>query len=393
MKKIRLALVFGGRSPEHEVSVVSAVQAYRNLDKKKYEVLAIYVDKSGDFYHNQKFLDIRNYQDIQGLILSSHKVHFGRKSRQGGLFREGLWEKFIPFDIAFPLFHGPFGEDGSIQGVFEIYQIPYVGFNVLSSSVCFDKVLTKQLFVALNIPTAPFTSVTRISWNRDSKKCVSDIKRLIHFPLFVKPATGGSTIGVNIAKDEDSLRFGLEVALTYSDKAIIEKAFKRPQEVNCSVLGYEKVLISVCEMPVRSGETLSYEDKYLRGQGKGSKGAGMASLSRLIPAPISSKLTRSIQETTRKVFQVLDGCGVARIDFFVDPKTDRFWINEVNSPPGSLSFYLWEKTGKGLKYQKLLDIMIMAGLKRAENQKLTHYTFQSPLLSQMATASQTGTKP
>lgn len=383
MSKIKVAFLFGGRSAEHEVSVVTALQAYENLDKEKYEVTPIYFSKAGDMYTNQKFLNIKNYHDINSLLLSSTKIYFGNMHSKGGFFSQELLNKFTPIDIAFNLFHGTFGEDGCIQGVLETYRIPYTGLNVTASAVCFDKVMAKHLFMSLGIPTCKFSVITRIEWINSPKESLARLKKELEFPIFVKPATGGSTIGANLAKDEDSLQFALDVAFTYSEKVIAEKAFIDPKEVNCSALGYEKVQVSVCEMPVRSGDLLSYEDKYLKG-GKGGKGAGMASLTRIIPAPISGKLAKAIQEATVKVFKALDGCGVVRIDYFIDPDKEEYWINEVNSPPGSLAFYLWEKTGDGLSYKNELDIMISGGLKRAENQEKTQYTFDTPLLSQMA---------
>ena len=383
MNKLRLALFFGGRSTEHEVSVISALQAYKNLNQDKYEITAVYVSKDGDFYTNPKFLDLKNFKEIDTLLLSSARVTFGRKGPQGGIIKDGLLSnKFSPVDVALPIFHGAFGEDGCIQGLFEIYQIPYVGFNVTGSAVGMDKAVAKALFLSMGLPVGRYTEIKRIDWIKNPKKCLQEAKSKLKFPLFIKPATTGSTIGVNKAVDIDMLQFGIEVATCYSEKILIEEAFQNVIEVNCSALGYEEVKASVCEMPVASGDILSYDDKYIKGNAKGSKSAGMASLSRVIPAPISEKLTKQIQETTIRVFKAIDGCGVARIDYFVDKKREKFWINEINTIPGSLSFYLWEKSG--IKYSELLDIVIKAAIKRAENQKKTQYTFNSPLLSQMA---------
>lgn len=397
MQKLTLALFFGGRSTEHEVSVITTIQAYNNLDLSKYDVIPIYVSKHGDFYTNPKFLKLENYKDIGSLLLSSKKVVVGRNNGRGGFFVQGLFSKFIPFDLAFPLFHGSFGEDGCIQGLFEMYQIPYVGFNVTASAMAMDKIVSKVLFKELDLPVSDYFEVKRADWLIDSKKILKQVSQKLKFPLFVKPATIGSSIGVNKALDADSLNFAIEVAFTYSEKVLIEPAFENVIEVNCSVLGYENVLASVCEMPVPTSEILSFADKYEKGGSKESKSAGMASLSRVIPAPISEKLSKQIQQATIKIFKALDGCGVARVDYFVEVKGDRssrrfapqddtscrFWVNEINSPPGSLSFYLWEKTG--IKYKELLDMLIDFALKRTENQNKTQFTFESGLLSKMAT--------
>lgn len=381
MAQLKVAWLFGGRSAEHEVSVITALQAYENLNKEKYEIIPIYVSKAGDFYTNPKFLDIKNYKDVDSLLLSSTKISLGRKDNKGGFFSQGILNKFTSFDVAFLAFHGSFGEDGAMQGLLEIYQIPYTGLNVKGSGVGMEKGVSKALFKSLDLPVCDYIEVKRIDFIKDSKKVLKQVRENSKFPLFVKPGNVGSSIGVNKAKDEDSLSFALEVAFTYSDKALVEEAFTGTIEVNCSALGYEEVKASVCEMPVSSEELLSFTDKYQRG-GKGSKGAGMASLTRVIPAPISPNLTKKIQEATIKIFKAMDGCGVARVDYFVDKKNEKFWVNEINTIPGSFSFYLWNKSG--IPYSKLLDMLIEFALKRSENQSKTQYTFNTSLLSDMA---------
>ncbi|MBI2011582.1 D-alanine--D-alanine ligase [Candidatus Daviesbacteria bacterium] len=387
MGKLRIGLFFGGRSTEHEVSIITALQAYENLDLSKYEVIPVYVSKNEEFYTNPKFLSFKNYRDLNSFLLSSTKVIVGSRDGAGGLWTSGILPKFIPFDVAFPAFHGSFGEDGSIQGVFEIYQIPYVGFNVLGSSIGMDKIAQKAMFKEWNLAVGKYTWLKRIDFIKDPKRCLKEIQNVVKFPLFVKPANIGSTIGVNKAKNLEELEFNIEVASAYSDKILIEEAIVGENiiEINCAALGYLNVQISVCEMPIRTGDALTFDDKYKRG-GKGSKGgsksAGMASLDRIIPAPIPDKLTKEIQDATFRIFSGMDGCGVARIDYFVDKKTNKFWVNEINTIPGSLSFYLYEPLG--IKYQNLLDIVIQAALERYDDQKKTKFSFDSDLLSLMA---------
>lgn len=387
MGKLVVGLFFGGRSVEHEVSVITALQAYENIDKGKYEIIPIYVSKTGQFFTHPKFLNIKNYKDIDSLLLSSTQLVPANKSGRGGYLSQGFLKKFTPIDIAFPMFHGSFGEDGCIQGVFETYQIPYVGLNVMGAALSMDKVLQKAVYKELGLEIGKYFAFKRSEWEKNPTRILKQVQDDMELPMFVKPANIGSSIGINRAADEDSLSFAIEVASVYSDKILVEEAFENCIEVNCSALGYgEDIKASVCEMPVASSEVLSFDDKYKKG-GKGGKNAGMASLSRVIPAPISEKLAKKIQEATLKIFKAFDGCGVARIDYFVDQKNERFWVNEINSPPGSLAFYLWEKSG--LKYKDLLDKLIDLGLKRFEEQKKTRYTFNSGLLSQMASG---GTK-
>lgn len=382
MAKLRVGLFFGGRSTEHEVSVITALQAYENLDKEKYDVVPVYVSKTGDFYTSAKLLDLRNYQNVGSLILSSTKVTFVK----GGLKTLSFWPKYIPVDLALPLFHGSFGEDGCIQGVFESFQIPYTGFNVIGSAVSMDKVISKYVFGSLGLRIGKFVAINRNEWINNPEKCIAMVGKSLKFPVFVKPADIGSTIGINKAKNSDELSFSIEVAAVYSDKIVIEESFEGCIEVNCAALGYKEITPSVCEMPIRSGEALSFEDKYMKG-GKGSEGSkagGMASLSRKIPAPISKDLAKEIQETTVKIFQTLEGCGVARIDYFVDPEKELFWVNEVNSPPGSLSFYLYEPMG--IKYKELLDRIINDALDRFADQQKTQFVFRNSILSNLAKA-------
>lgn len=361
VKKLKIGLFFGGRSVEHEVSVITALQAFENLDKTKYEVVPVYVNKAGDFFTSSKFLDLKNFKDVDSLILQATKITFVKN----GIQSLGFFPKFIPLDLALPLFHGSFGEDGSFQGLLDLMQIPYVGFSVAGSAIGMDKSLSKQVFRAMGLPIGKYVVI-----KRGEKPDVSELK----YPLIVKPASIGSSIGVNKVKNPDDLPFYIEVAGTYSDKIIIEEAFGGCLEVNCAALGYKESIASLCEQPLPSSVILSFTDKYTK--------SSMASMQRKIPAPISQKLTKQIQKTTLNIFKALDGCGVARVDFFVDPLSGRFWVNEINTIPGSLSYYLFKPLK--ISYSKLLDILIDSALERSRDQKKTTYTFDSGLLSQIA---------
>lgn len=362
MQRLKIGLFFGGRSVEHEVSVITALQAYENLDKSKYEVVPVYVSKAGDFFTSPKFLDLKNFKDIDSLVLSATKTTFVKN----GIQTLGFFPKFISFDLALPLFHGSFGEDGSFQGLLDLMQISYVGFSVVGSSIGMDKALSKQVFQNLGLPIGKYIVV-----KRGEKPNINNLK----FPVVVKPTSIGSSIGVNKVENPDDLEFYIEVAGTYSEKIIIEEAFENMIEVNCAALGYKEPIASLCEQPLPSSAILSFTDKYTK--------ASLASMQRKIPAPISQKLTKQIQEVTLRIFKALDGCGVARVDFFVDPKSEKFWVNEINTIPGSLSHYLFKPLK--ISYQKLLDILIDSALQRAEDQKKLTYVFESGLLSQMAT--------
>src|SRR3989344_5301581 len=279
MAKLKIGLFFGGRPTEHEVSVISALQAYKSLNKEKYEVVPVYVTKEGQFFSDPKLLELKNYRDIKGLLLSSVQNIPARIGAHGGLIQQGFFKKMKPLDLAFPLFHGSFGEDGCIQGLFEIYQIPYVGFNVTGSAIAMDKVQFKAIVKELGYPVANYTYFSRNAWIKDPKQILKQLTR---------ESTGLSPV-------QDDTNGGLKFPM---------------------------------------------------------------------------------------FFKPLDGCGVTRVDFFVDPKKEKFWVNEMNTPPGSLAFYLWEKSG--IKYTELLDLLIGYALKREEDKKKTQYVFNSGLLQEMA---------
>src|SRR3989344_1240032 len=258
MQKLKIGLFFGGRSVEHEISVLTALQAFENIDQSRYEIIPVYVSKKGDFYTNLKFLDLKNYKDVDSLLLSSTKITLGRKENRGGFLRQGLFGKIVSLDVAFLSFHGSFGEDGCMQGLLEMYQIPYTGFNTLASGITMDKAISKAVFKELGLPVCNYIALRRIDFLKNPQKILEQAKRVLKFPMYVKPATIGSSIGVNSAKDEESLDIALAVAFTYSEKALIEESFEDTIEVNCSALGYEEVRASVCEMPVATSQVLSF---------------------------------------------------------------------------------------------------------------------------------------
>lgn len=382
MNKLVLGLFFGGRSTEHEISIITANQVLNNLDKTRFGIIPIYVSKEGEFYTNSKFSEIKNFKDIDSLLLSSTKVNLGKYKNRFGLFKQSIFQNFTPIDIAFPVFHGSYGEDGSIQGLFEAHRVPYIGFGVAGSSIGMDKILSKYLFKSLDLPIIDFIEVKRSDWLSNPKKIIEGLKKSFEFPMFVKPANLGSSIGVNKASNKDSLSFAIEVALIYGEKAIIEKSIKGIKEVNCSVLGYRNPIASICEMPIPRGDILSFTDKYKSGDAKGSKPSGMASLLRIIPAPISRDLSKKIQDASVKIFKAMDGCGVARIDFFVDEKNNKLFVNEINTIPGSLSYYLWDKAG--IKFKNMLNKLIDFSLEREKDKEKTQYTFDSNILSEIS---------
>jgi D-alanine-D-alanine ligase len=286
-------------------------------------------------------------------------------------------------DVVFPVVHGTFGEDGTLQGLLELAAVPYVGAGVVGAAVGMDKIMMKAAFQAHDLPIVNYVSFTRKRWQSAADDVANEIERTLHYPLFVKPANLGSSIGITKASDRASLFDAVEVAAHYDRRLLVEESFEGGIEVNCSVLGNDEPVASVCEQPIAWTEILSYEDKYLRGgKGKGSGGEGMASLTRQIPAPISPDLTARVQQLAIQAFQAVDACGVARVDFLVDPVSGRIAVNEINTLPGSLSFYLWEPSG--LPFPALIDRLIELALERYRERQQTTYSFDSALLQKFS---------
>ncbi|NLK43406.1 MAG: D-alanine--D-alanine ligase [Tissierellia bacterium] len=374
-----VAVIFGGRSVEHEVSIITGMQIIENMDKTKYNVIPIYVNKEGKWLTGSSLMDFKNYKednftDAQEIVLSHN---YGDNNiyvspRSSGLFKKKILDRI---DLAFPAFHGMNGEDGTVQGIFELMDIPYVGCGVLASAVGMDKILMKDVYKANNLPIVDYTWFYRSKWINSKEEVLNLIEEKLSYPLFVKPANLGSSIGISKAKDRDGLIEAIEVAIRYDRKIIVEKAVEEPREINCAVLGYDDELItSLCEEPVGWKEILTFEDKYVKSNTKG-KGAGER---RRIPAEIDDNIREEIEELAKLAFKTIDAKGVSRIDFLLD-KNNKVYINEINTLPGSISFYLWE--GKGYPFSKLVDELINIAIIVHEEKKKNSYSYEANLLN------------
>lgn len=389
--KLNLAVIFGSKSPEHEVSVITGLQILENADKEKYNLIPIYIDKTGKWFSGQALLDINNFKNVATLHkkITEQYINPGSNSQLIPISALSFAKKRIKIDVAFPAIHGSFGEDGTLQGLLEMANIPYVGAGVTSSGIGMDKILQKDALKSNGIPVVNYVWFTRNEWIDDRNLVIKKVENSLKYPVFIKPANLGSSIGINKAKNRDDLTSAIELAVTFDRRIIVEQGLEDIIEINCSVLGFDTVVASVCEQPVSTGEVLSYEDKYMRGSKNSTQKKGMASLSRIIPAPISEKLTKEIQETAKKVFKTLDAAGVARIDFLLNPKTGKFFVCEINTLPGSISFYLWEKSG--YPFPKLIDKLVELALERFSDRKKNNYSFNSNLLENFGSGSK-GTK-
>ncbi len=377
--KIKVGVIFGGETVEHEISIISAVQAMEHIDTEKYEIIPIYISKDRTWYSGKMLMDIDVYKDFDSLKRYSKKVAMYKKDGAFVLQTVGFFKRTITeLDIMFPIMHGNNTEDGSIQGYLETIGIPYVGSKVLGSAIGQDKVVMKQIMNSVNIPVVPYTWFYDIKYLEDKEKILNEIKK-IGYPVIVKPATLGSSVGITVVKDEDKIEQAINEATKYDVKIIVEKIIESLVEVNCSVLGnYDYQELSVIEEVISTEEFLTYTDKYV-GKSKGKTNKGMAATNRIIPARINEKLYNEVQTLAKETFNVMNLSGVARIDFLIDSKKGKVYVNEPNTIPGSLSFYLWEKTDK--TYTKLLDEMISIAIKDFKIKNKKTYSFDTNILS------------
>ena len=379
--KIRVGVFFGGKSVEHEVSVISGLQAYNSFNRDKYDPIPIYITKDNEFYTGAAIGDISNYRNIPALLQKSVRVFLMCENGQVQLIRYPVKKignsVVAQLDVAFPVVHGANVEDGSLQGFLRHYNIPFVGCDVAASAVTMDKYVMKTVLKDNDIPILDCVTLNVKEYERDETSAYEKIESKISYPIIVKPVNLGSSVGIKVAKDREGLAEALEYAFTFGPRVLIERAILNLREINCAVLGdYEQAQASECEEPISSDEILSYEDKYVAGGKSGSE--GMRTAKRELPANLTSEKREEIRQMAVKTFQVLNCNGVARIDFMIDCDTDQAYVNEINPIPGSLAFYLWEALDK--PYSELLDDMIGLALKREREEKSVLTSFDTNIL-------------
>ena len=383
MKK-QVGVIFGSRSCEREVSIISAVQLMRHADQEKYDIIPVYIDESGNWYTGDALKDIGSFKpfnpDKKGITkvfpdLSSGSGALLTHTRGIGLFSKDRIEIAARIDVYIIVMHGLHGEDGTIQGLLELANVPYTSTGVAGSALGMDKIMMKQFFRGADLPVLPGIGVTRTRYLSEPKSVFEEVEKELGYPVFVKPANLGSSIGVSRADDRESLEDSLELAFEYDRRVLIEAGLDKPIELNCSVLGYdEEIEASPIEMPINQDEFLDFKDKYLASGGS----KGMASLHRVLPAPIEDELRDEIQEMSRKIFRMLDCKGVVRIDYMFDKNAGKLYITEINTIPGSLAFYLWENAG--VAYTRLIDRMVGYAEKAHGDKNRANYAYTSDIL-------------
>ena len=381
--KTNIAVFFGGRSVEHEISVISALQAINAFDKEKYNVIPVYISKEGKWFTGQELLNISNYKDMKALERKSEEVFMRPLFGDYNLYRVNVKGGFLSkksavvdeIHVAFPVLHGSHGEDGMFQGLLETIGIPFVGCDTLSSANGMDKITMKMILRESGIPVVDFVWFTDREWLSGREKIDQTIESELGYPVIVKPANLGSSIGIAKADNRHMLDSAIENASRFSSRIIVEKMVEDMMEINCSVLGdADHRQSSVCEEPVKKKDFLTYDEKY----GGGGK-SGMEASEKRIPADIPEAMSAKIQSLASETFRVLSCNGVSRIDFMIDRETKEIYVNEINTIPGSLSFYLWEESG--ISFPELMDKLIALALKRKRDSDRKTYSYDTNIFA------------
>mgnify|MGYP000920502993 FL=1 len=396
-KKITLGVIFGSRSCEHEVSVISALQLAAMADPFRYEVVPVYISKRGEWFIGGALWKLRTYIDFDPRRSGLTRVFPDLTARSRALtaFRRGrpfggeTRYAAVRLDCAIPVLHGLNGEDGTVQGMLELMEVPYATTGVAGSAAGMDKIIMKRLFRGCGFPVLPDAAVLRDAYEADPEAIFAAVEQALPYPVFVKPANLGSSIGVSRADSRAQLRDALDLAFTLDRRVLVEQGLDDPMEVNCSVMGFgSHAEPSVVEQPVRAGDLLDFKTKYLAGAGE----TGMASLSRIIPARISEEMTRKVQGLAVDIFKALDCKGVVRVDFMVSAADGALYVTEINTIPGSMAFYLWEKTGEGLRYRGLIDRLVEGAFRAQAEKERNTVSFQSDIIASAIRRESSGAK-
>ena len=383
--KTNLGVIFGSRTCEHDVSIITGLQAAMAADPVQYDVTRIYISREGDWYIGEKLSDMTFFLNFDPAQVT-HVLPVGEKGKL--LLLEYPTEKkklfgggrsvLATIDVVLPAMHGLNGEDGTLQGMLDLMNVPYTSSGVMGSAVGMDKITMKRVFRGCGFPVLPDTWAERAEWEKNRDIVISRAEREVGYPMFVKPANLGSSIGISRADNRESFVKAMEVAVSYDRRVLIEKGLTEIDEVNCAAYGYaDEVHVSETEMPVRwdDKELLDFSEKYLRGQG----GKGMSSLKRQIPAPVGADKIGEIRRITAEVFRELDCRGVVRIDYMIDKAEDKLYLGEINIIPGSLAFYLWEPLG--VSFKQLIDEMVQNALKAWADKNKSVFSYNSNILS------------
>ncbi len=379
--KTNIGVFFGGRSTEHEISVISASQAMAAIDRDVYDVTPVYITKEGRWFTGEALTEVSNYRDPKKLLQQCSEVYMRPAYGDSNLYlsRRKIFgpDTAAHIDVAIPVLHGANGEDGTIQGLFDLIGLPFAGCDVLASANGMDKITMKMILQACEVPVVDYVWFTDKEWFDNRQEVVDRIESKIGYPVIVKPSNLGSSVGIGRAADRERLVQCVTDATSYSSRIIVEHMVDNLKEINCSVLGdCDEYQTSVCEEPIKSGEILSYEDKYMGGS-KGSK--GMQASAKRIPADLPEATSDRIRFLAGETFRVLSCHGVSRVDVIMDEDNGQIYVNEINTIPGSLSFYLWEASG--IPFAELMDRLVKLALKRDRQRQRKTTTYDANIFA------------
>lgn len=381
---MNIGVFFGSGSPEHDVSIITGNLIISGLKKLGHNVVPVYITKTGKWLVGEELGNLKLLSDPSKKVEDDKKFfeyYLDLEESVGKMVfrKKGFLGKSILVDLAFPATHGSFGEDGTLQGMFEMLGVPYVGCDVPASAIAMDKALTKIMMQSAGVPTTKFLWFEKRDWEGRKSEIKNKISQLA-FPVFVKPVHLGSSIGIGKVKkgDEKDLEFKIEVALHYDNKVLVEEAVENVMDVTCCVIGNEDLVASELQESVFGNEMFNFEDKYISG---GGAQTGKAVNNLVIPARLTEEITRSIKKTAKEVYRALGCSGIARVDFLFDKQTQKFFANEVNPLPGTLYHHLWKKSG--LEFNQLLIKLIEFAEEKYKKRRELDFTFESSILKQL----------
>lgn len=375
-----IGVFFGGRSPEHDVSIITGQLVISELKKMGKPVLPVYLDKTGRWYIDEQLGALKFFQasDKEERLEEFGKYFLDLEQSKGKMVfrKKGLMGNEVVIDLAFPAFHGSNGEDGTIQGLFELVNIPYVGCDVPASAIAFDKILTKLIYRSKNIATTNFLAFSKADWQNDKEKLLAEIENNLKYPLFIKPPKLGSSIGISKAKDAKELEFAIEVALHYGQTVLVEDGVENLMDVTCCLLGNQEPQPSLLQESLFNSELFDFEEKYLK---DGGAQLGNAESSLQIPARLDDETTKKIQTLAREIFKLVGCSGIARVDFLYNKETKEIFANEINPMPGTVYHHLWKASG--LELNQLLEKLLQLAQEKHQKKNSFEYAFDSKILS------------
>lgn len=377
-----VGVFFGSRSPEHDVSIITACLIIKTLKQMGRSVVPIYIDKDGGWHIDERLGDIEFFKNpaYREVLKKMPRWFLDEEASHGRIVlkQKKVLGKTITIDLAFPALHGSYGEDGTIQGFFEMFNVPYAGCGVTASAIAMDKVVTKLLYRSQNIPTANFIFFTTHEWQNEKERIMREAQAL-RYPLFIKPARLGSSIGISKVANEKELEFAAEVALHYDTKVIIEEMVPNLMDITCAVLGNDEPIASLLQESAFEGDFFNYEEKYIK---SGGAQTGNAEKKIIIPAQLNEQTTKEIQNAAVRIFKLFGCSGMARVDFLYDKSTQTWYANEINTIPGTLYHHLWKASG--ISFEELLQRLINLAEETHRQKNSVTTAFASDILKQAA---------